>query len=80
MRRIVCHAVVHRFRQEYDIGYREEYDVDGDSVAEARVPFVCSGENFPLREIKRSRKVSVEVCFFEVKGPRAEYDDGGPGP
>ena len=39
VRRIVFHDAVHRFRQEYDIGYRIEYDVAGDSVSKARVPF-----------------------------------------
>ena len=39
VRRIVFHDAVHRFRQEYDIGYRIEYDVAGDSVSKARVLF-----------------------------------------
>ena len=44
VRRIVYHDMMRRFRLEYDIGYGEECDVAGASVAKARVSIVCSGE------------------------------------
>ena len=44
VRRIVYHDMMRRFRLEYDIGYDEECDVAGASVAKARVSIVCSGE------------------------------------